>query len=258
MPISIVNNTDRVSFQGKLYEGTRDSAGLVAGFRWVGNASAVKFGLQQEEVEAKESYSGNRLVDSVLVKPGQATLSFEFSWLTKGNVEMGLNSSQVSNAGTSVTAETQGTVAVGDYIFSKHGNITSLVITDSAGSPATLTLNTHYTLEDAAYGRIKIVSLGSFTQPFKLAYTYAQEILFPFYVNNGLERYFRFEGLNTAVSPNKKLAYEFYRCKPKAISEFNLIDEEFNKFPIEARVLADPTRAADANFLQFGRYIPLE
>jgi hypothetical protein len=258
MTISIVNNSDLVSFQGKLYEGIRDSNGLGAGFRWAGNASILKFALQQDEVDHKESYSGNRLIDGVLSKPGQATLSFTLDWLTKGNVELGLNSSQVSNAGTSVTGETQGTVAVGDFIFTKHGNISALVITDSAGSPGTLTLNTHYSIDDAAYGRIKILSLGSFTQPFKLAYTYAQEIIFPFFANSGLERYYRFEGLNTAVVPNKKVAFEFYRGKAKPFTEFGLIDEEFGKFPIEVRLLADATRAADTNFLQFGRYIPLE
>jgi hypothetical protein len=258
MTISIVNNSDLVSFQGKLYEAVRDANGLPAGFRFVGTASELKFGLQTEEVDHKETTSGNRLIDGVLTKPGQATLSFTLDTLSKGNVEMGLQSSQVSNAGTGITGETQATLAVGDFIFTKHGNITSLVITDSAGSPATLTLNTHYSLDDAVHGLIKILSLGSFTQPFKLAYTYAQEIIFPFFANTGQERYFRFLGLNTYMSPNKKVAFEFYRGKPKPFSEFKLIDEEFGKYAIEVRLLADSVRASDANFLQFGRYIPLE
>jgi hypothetical protein len=258
MTIAIANLFELQSFQGKLYEAVRDTAGLPAGFRWVGNASEVKYGLQTEEVVHKESYSGNRLEDGVLVKPSNATLSFILDTLSKGNVEMGGYSSQVSNAGAAITGEVQASgLVVGDYFFTKHGNISAVAVKDSTGSPVTLTLNTHYSIDDVIYGRLKLLSLSGIVQPLKLDYTYGQEILFPFFATAGSERYFRFEGVNTAVTPNKPLAAEFYRVKPKPFSEFQLISEEYGKYQIEARVLADLTRAADPNFLQFGRYIPL-
>lgn len=63
-------------------------------------------------------------------------------------------------------------VVVGDIVPAPlaKSNLSSVVVTDSAGSPATLVLGTDYEL-DADAGLIKILSLGSYTQPFKMAAT---------------------------------------------------------------------------------------
>lgn len=258
MTITNTRVFDYQSFQGKLYQAIRDTNGLPAGFKWCGNVPQLNFSLEIEEVDHKESYSGNRLQDEILIKPGKATLKFTVETLPQSNAEMALYSSKVANAGAAITGETQATgLEVGDYIFTKHGNITVVAVKDSAGSPATLTLDTHYSIEDAVFGRIKLLNLASFTQPFKVDYTYAQEIIFPFFANTGVERYFRFEGVNTKLTPNKQIALEFYRSRSKPVSQWEVINEGFWKADLEARILADTTRAADANFLQFGRYIPL-
>lgn len=76
-------------------------------------------------------------------------------------------------AGT-VTDEVQpaGLVA-GDVITTNNKRISSVVITDSAGSPATLTLTTDYVITDAHDGIITLVNVTGFTQPFHVAYAYA-------------------------------------------------------------------------------------
>lgn len=78
--------------------------------------------------------------------------------------------------GASVTGETvagSSTPTVGNTYLLAHAPVDSLVLKDSSGSPKTLTLNTHYTLNKKR-GEIKITNLttgGPFTGPLKADYT---------------------------------------------------------------------------------------
>lgn len=96
-----------------------------------------------------------------------------------------------------VTSEAFATLAVGDTFHTKHPGISSLVMKDSAGSPATLTLDTHYALDSAAHGQGRILSLGAFTQPFKADYSYAAySTLLPL-AQTSVRRGLIFDGVNT-------------------------------------------------------------
>ena len=47
--------------------------------------------------------------------------------------------------------------AVGEYIFLRHPNVKNVVLTDTTGAP--LVLDTHYVIEDAAVGRLRLIAL---------------------------------------------------------------------------------------------------
>ena len=49
--------------------------------------------------------------------------------------------------------------------------VSSLVVVDSAGTPATLTAGTHYTA-DLDFGALQFLDTTGFTAPFKAAYSY--------------------------------------------------------------------------------------
>ena len=46
---------------------------------------------------------------------------------------------------------------MGDYIFLRHPNVKNVVLTDSADVP--LVADTHYVVEDAAVGRLRVIAL---------------------------------------------------------------------------------------------------
>ena len=68
-------------------------------------------------------------------------------------------------------------IIIGDEVLipGYPSNVTSLVIKDSAGSPLTLTISTHYTV-DVQAGTIKFVAIPG-TQPYKASYTVATRSL---------------------------------------------------------------------------------
>ena len=60
-------------------------------------------------------------------------------------------------AGTVTDEPISPTTAVGDYIFLRHPNVKSVVLTDSADVP--LVEDTHYVVEDAAVGQLRVIAL---------------------------------------------------------------------------------------------------
>jgi hypothetical protein len=75
----------------------------------------------------------------------------------------------------SVTAETLPAAEPDTVVYLSHPKITAstLVLTDSAATPVTLTEGTHYAIEDAQQGRIRILDITGLNLPLKAAYSYS-------------------------------------------------------------------------------------
>ena len=133
------------------------TAGVVGALRDVGNVSALSIETSIDEVEHKESQSGFRAVDHVLVKGQSMTLSFTTDNLNADNLALAFKGAVQTIKGAAVTAETK-TLAKGDTWQLQGGKITDLVITDSASQP--LVAGTDYLL-DANFGRVTYISSSS-------------------------------------------------------------------------------------------------
>ena len=126
------------SFQGKVYLGTRLTGGKPGPLRWVGDAPKCDVSLNTDSETRKESWSGNRLTSAYLQKGTDVTVALTLNWANAENLVLGLYGTQLAVTAGSVTAEVLPTVAVGDTIVLEHGGISSVVVKDSAGTPATL------------------------------------------------------------------------------------------------------------------------
>ncbi|MDM7922113.1 MAG: hypothetical protein QUS14_07410, partial [Pyrinomonadaceae bacterium] len=73
-------------------------------------------------------------------------------------------------------------------------HVSSLVITDSAGSPATLVLDTDYEIVDADAGIIRFLDVSGLTQPFKAAGTQAAGSNVGLGTQRVYEKWMRFKG----------------------------------------------------------------
>jgi hypothetical protein len=136
-----------------------------------------------------------------------------------------------------------------------YSNLASLVMTDSTGSPVTLTLGTHYTV-DLAAGLITIVSLTSLTQPLKAAGAEANSFsAISIATKDSTEKFVRLCGANIAGS-DKVFNVDLYRAKfPTAKVAAKTSGSEVAVFEFGVTLLADESAPFDKVFGQLGRMV---
>jgi hypothetical protein len=246
------------SFQGKVYLGTRQTNGKPGALQWVDDASVLQVKLAADVSTRNESYSGNRLPSARLQKSKSATVTLTLSAFLAANLALGLYSQKATVAGGTVTDgdEVMPTgLAAGDVIALDHGNISALTIKDSTGSPETLELGTDYEVESAAGGLIKILNVGTYTQPFKPAYTYADGLNLAMFTQPAPERYLVLDGVNTVEGDSSPVRVELYRVVFDPMGALDLISADFGTLELTGSVLYDSTNAADANLGGFGKIL---
>jgi hypothetical protein len=245
------------SFQGRVYLGKRDINGLPIEVRSPGNVADLKLSLKTEVLEHYESQSGQRSLDHRMIKSKSATINLAIEEFTKENLALALYGTHVATTGGTVTDEPVGgaTPVVGDRYFLAHPKVSTLVVKDSAGTPATLTLGTHYTA-DTDFGALQFLDTTGLTAPFKASYAFGDVSEIGIFTQPLPERYLRLEGLNTAQG-NAKVLVELYRVAFDPLKELALISNEYNKFDLEGSLLADSTKPYDAVLGQFGRIVQI-
>lgn len=254
-------NNNYYSGQGELFLAKLDvSGGIPKGFYFVGNCPRLEVQPAITRRKHKESTSGNRLVDKTQTTEKGGRVLFTLEDIQKKNLALALGGANVQIPGASISGANFDTFAsgliVGDIVKTKFQNLTSIVLKDSAGSPATLVLDTDYSVLDAARGIIKILSLGAYVQPFRAQYTYATtDVVTAFEAADDQEYYLYFAGANTEANPDQKLDVEIYRVVFDPSKGLSLINDEQGSFEIEGEILKHATKAADPNYGGFLREV---
>lgn len=249
------------SGQGRLLIAVRDGNGNPGVFRAVGNVPELKVSLSTETIDHHESQFGQRLQDLRLVKSKKVETSFTLEDFTIANLAFAMYGTAGNVTGAVVAAEIMPSgIVVNDEYRVKQAKLSAVTVTDSTGSPKTLTLGVNYTI-DLNYGTIKFIDIttgGAYVQPFKVAYTHAT------ITGNNLtmfgaapsEYWLRFEGLNTANS-NSPVLVELYRTVMDPIKEFSVIHDDLMKMEMSGSNLYDSIRTYDAQLGYFGRVVNL-
>jgi len=242
------------SGQGRVYIGQRDSNGNPQAMRWLGNVPELKVSLNVETLEHKESYSGQRLTDLQLIKGKDGEFTCSIEDFSIENLELTLYGQTSAVTAGTVTNEALPTGAVvgGVYLLANQF-VSSVTVKDSAATPATLTAGTHYKVH-AEQGAIEILNVGTFTQPFKVDYSYGAAKRLAMFKSGQPEVWLRFDGLNTADS-NRRVIVDLYRVALNPSKDFSLIGDELQKFELSGRVLADVTKSDTGPLGLFGRVI---
>jgi hypothetical protein len=242
------------SGQGRVYIGTRDTNGNPQAMRWLGNVPELKVSLNVETIEHKESYSGQRITDLSLIKSKDGEFMCSVEDFSIENLELTLYGQTSNVIAGSVTNEAlpTGAVAGGVYLLANQF-VSSVVVKDSAGSPATLTAGTHYKVYDEQ-GAIELLNITGFTQPFRVDYSYGAAKRLAMFKSGQPEVWLRFDGLNTADG-NKRVIVDLYRVVLNPSKDFSLIGDEVQRFELSGRVLADTTKSDTGPLGLFGRVI---
>ncbi len=244
------------SGQGRVYLAERDSNGNPLDLRWVGNVPDLKITLKVDKTPHKESYSAQRLTDFELVKGKEGELSCTLEDFSKDNLALVLYGTHEAVASGNVTNEAFGEgVIAGSLRLLANQFVSSVVITDSTGSPKTLP-DTQYKVH-AAQGAIEFLDVttgGAYTQPFKASYTKGAATRTAMFKSAQPQVWLRFDGINTADG-NKRVIVDLYKVSVDPTKDLSLIGNDTQKFELSGMVLADTSKDADSVFGLFGRII---
>lgn len=234
------------SFQGLVYLGPRLTNGKPGAMTWVDDASQLSIKLAVDTTERQESWSGQRLTSVRLAKAKKANFTLVLSALNKRNAALALQGTSTDVTGSTVTGEVLPTgLVANDVVALDYPRISTLVITDSNGTPATLTLGTHYSIDSALGGMVRFINVGSFTQPFKAAYAYAAHVNLAAFTLASVEKYMIFDGINTV--DNEKVRVKIFRCSFDPVSDLNLITDDLGNISLSGSILFDSVNYASAN-----------
>lgn len=132
-------------------------AGVLGMWRWIGDVSSLKLGLETEKVEHKESFSGEKGLARSFPIGKVSTLTAILHSLIVENLALTLYGKPLVTPGGTVTGEAlPAGMKVGDIAMLAHHGISDVVITDSASGPATLD-SKHYNV--SPQGSVEILSL---------------------------------------------------------------------------------------------------
>lgn len=230
-------------------------------YRFLGDVSAAAVAMEVEKIEHKESFSGQKSLTRSLVTDRTATLNLTLHQIDADNLGLALYGAKAAIAAASgdLTHLLPNPVAVGDEIFLPHMKITDtptvFKIEDDAGTPVVLTRDTHYSI-DFEYGRITILNLAAFTQPFTATYRHAAAQQVAMFKTAQPELSLIYQGINLAEG-NAPVRFELYRVATDPLQELQLINNEqaLNGLQIAAAVLIDTSKLPADVLGQFGRFV---
>lgn len=248
---------------GEGWLGTRNSSGVVTDFDLpLPEMDELTVSIATEKVEHMSKRaslaSKNLSVVSSMSGTGKMVVSVHDPDLLKIYL-FGNKSAIAGGAFLAAAAIFPSNISVGQRlpIPGNRKNISSLVIKDSAGSPATLTLGTHYTIEDADAGIIKFgpSSLAGFTQPFTAAGTEGAGTAVGLLTQRQYERWLRFKGINIA-DDDRSCIVDLYKIQIEPAKDWTLLNtgNEPNKYEIGFELLKDDTKLPSATLGQYGDY----
>lgn len=213
-----------------------------------------------EKVEHESKRQSLASMDLSVVRKVGVSGKLVTSISTPDLLKIGTNGtkSTVTGGSFAATAYASG-LAVGDIVAHPSGKtrLSSIVITDSTGSPVTLALGTNYEIYDANAGLIKILDLttSSPVQPLKIAGTEAAGVSVGFMTQRIYERCLWFSGINIADN-DKACIVKLYKIQLEPMKNWNLLGSgnDVNKIELGFTALKQTLITPSSTLGQYGDY----
>ena len=244
------------SGQGRVLTAKRSALGRALQFALFADCSAVKMPLSADTTDIYEDMTGNKVLAAQIPGQKKSSLTITCKQFTKTSAALGFYSDPISLTTGTVTGEQlPADLQPGDEIGLEHGNVSELVITDSTGTPKTLTKDTQYKENSLVFGNVGMLqdkTAGTYQEPLFAAYSYGAADSFPMFTKTPEERYIRIEGLNAAEN-NAPVLIEVYRGKVQPFASIDWIGQSAANQDLTVGCLFDSLNAADANYGGFAR-----
>ena len=256
MPRQIQVENYTYSGQGIVMMAERDNKGQPMGFRPIGSVSELTISLEVNNVELKESYTGQRSVLKQLRTETKANVKMALSSLDRKNLALGLYGQDIEVPEADIKDEPH-KAYLGAIVPLKQLNVSNVKVKGAGGvvyedkknytiNPETGSLNILSADEQATRKAAKVMKAD---EDLLVDYHHSEQIQVDALVTGQPERYLRFEGLNTSED-NKPVVVEVFRLAINPLQNLALINDEFASMEIEGAALVDPTKRAGSKFFK--------
>lgn len=242
------------SGQGSVYESERDdTTGVPKGFNAVGNVAELEISIETTKYEHKESESGARAIDLSIVQEKKGTFRMLVENLSLANLAMGFWGAETTVTAAAAQATTVIApldLTLGQKLPIGDVNVSTVLVGTGAGL-SDHTVDVDYTL-DAKYGTIIVIDGGAISATDVVHITYdtlADTLSVEALTQDSLERYIRFEGLNTIAGADDVLV-DMYKVQLDPLTGYQLINEEIGQMEISGSLLFDDKQPAGFNFFR--------
>lgn len=240
--------------QGRVSIAVRDPVTGVPGkYRFIGDVSALSIKLATTKVEHKESFDGQRALVRSFPIDKSATLDMTMHQIDADNLALVFYGAKQATISGTVTGEALPTdLAAGDSVFLANPGVSTVIVKDSAGVPATLVAGTDYALNPDS-GRIDILNVGTYVQPFKVDYAYKARTAVGMFTTGQQNIALKYEGINLAEN-NASVLVDLYKVAPDPLQELALITtgNDVAGMQVTGGILLDSSKAATGALGQFG------
>lgn len=241
--------------QGRISMALRDAiTGVPGRYVYVGDVSACTTKLTAEKAKHVESNSGQRGTVRSFSIGKSCELDMTWHQFDTDNLAILLQGTAQATVAGTVTAETiAGPLAAGDVFYLQNPGVSNVVIKDSTGTPKTLVLDTDYVIEDAAFGRCRLINIGTYTLPFLADYSYAARKSVGMFTTGQKEYALRYEGVNLAEG-NAPIMADYYKVAPDVLAELALITSgnDVAGMQVTGEVLRDTSKPHTGVLGQYG------
>lgn len=242
------------SLQGKVYLAERMANGKAGAMHWVNDAGLLNIAGTQSEETRKESYSGLRQTSATLSTGVEVTFNLTLRHGSAKNLALGLYGTVREVIAAAATGEVfpDGLVA-GNIVALDRGNISNLIVNDSADPAVPLVLDTNYVIDSAAGGTIEIVDPALLTQPFTADYDYGGSTDVTMFTKAPPVRYLVMDGVNTVDGSGNRVRIQLYKLKFNPVGQLDLINDTFAEMSLSGTAMLDTTAAEDEALGGYGR-----
>ena len=225
----------------------RKKAGVYQGWQEIGNAT--KFGIKSnstlKERKSKACASYGQPVDAVSI-PDPSELSIDTDTINRANLAMAFlgNDYTVAEAAGTVTDEViLAPVTLGAMVQTALGNISTVVLTDSAAT-TTYVDGTDYEIVNAAVGLIKIIEGGAITSAQSLLIDYVNAGVAGTRITGGTE-----SQINVAIKlvgknlvDDSGVVVDVWDAIISPTSEIDFLADDFSNIQLTGRIQLDSVK----------------
>jgi hypothetical protein len=234
--------------QGRLKVAQYDAAGILGGYRFVGNCPMLKIEPKTAMIDHREDQTGNRYKDVKITDTSDLSVSFSLEQFDDANLALAFFGDTTVELGTGTFTQALGTVVAGlDYKFGKPG-FTVTTITDSAEVPAVIPAGSYTVNKD---GTVTFADLGAFVQPFHVAGSKSASSTTTILSRSTPVIALLFEGLNTATS-RTPIIVDIPRISLNPAKGLDLIGTTFAKLEMDGEALYDANSIGSGIMSGFG------